>query len=60
MAGILGPDNMTVSYLGAGLVRRVAYRLPWLLVGLVGGFFAAGVVGMFEKALEKHGSSTFW
>ncbi|MEJ5338633.1 MAG: magnesium transporter [Aquificaceae bacterium] len=60
MAGILGPDNMAVSYGSADLGRRVLYRLPWLLAGLVGGFLAAGVVGMFEKELERHVALAFF
>ncbi len=60
MAGILGPDSTAVSYSGAPMKKRVVYRLPWLLVGLAGGFFAAGVVGMFEKELEKHVALAFF
>lgn len=60
MAGILGPDNMAVSYGSATLGKRVFYRLPWLLVGLAGGLLAAGVVGMFEKELERHVALAFF
>lgn len=60
MAGILGPDNMAVFYGSAGVGKRVVFRLPWLLVGLVGGFLAAGAVGMFEKELEKQVALAFF
>ena len=32
--------------------RRLAHRLPWLLLGLVGSLAAAGVVNAFESQLE--------
>ena len=35
------------------VVRRLWHRLPWLLVGLVGAFAAAVIVGRFEGQLEE-------
>lgn len=35
------------------VLRRFAHRLPWLLVGLAGALLAAGVVGAFQRQLEK-------
>lgn len=35
------------------VVRRLWHRLPWLLVGLVGAFAAALIVGRFEAQLEE-------
>jgi magnesium transporter len=32
--------------------RRFAHRLPWLSIGLLGAFLAAGIIGMFEGQLE--------
>jgi magnesium transporter len=32
--------------------RRLAHRLPWLLVGLAGAMFAADMMGWFETQLE--------
>jgi magnesium transporter len=34
--------------------HRLWHRLPWLLVGLAGALFAAGIVGAFEGALERN------
>jgi magnesium transporter len=35
------------------VMRRLWHRLPWLLVGLVGAFAAAVIVGGFEEQLEE-------
>jgi magnesium transporter len=35
------------------VARRLWHRLPWLLVGLVGAFAAALIVGRFEAQLEE-------
>jgi magnesium transporter len=32
----------------------VWHRAPWLLIGLIGIIFAAGFIGLFEKALEQY------
>jgi magnesium transporter len=32
--------------------RRFAHRLPWLSIGLLGAFLAAGIIGVFEGQLE--------
>ncbi len=29
-------------------------RLPWLILGLLGGFSSASIMGFFDEALEKH------
>jgi magnesium transporter len=34
--------------------HRLWHRLPWLLVGLAGALAAAGIVGAFERALERN------
>ncbi len=33
--------------------RNLQNRLPWLLIGLVGGIFAAGMLAAFEKQLSR-------
>jgi len=35
------------------VVRRLLHRVPWLLVGLLGAFLAADIVGAFEEHLER-------
>jgi magnesium transporter len=34
--------------------KSIKNRLPWLIIGLLGGLLAAKVVGSFEATLEKH------
>jgi len=34
--------------------RSLKHRLPWLILGLLGGMFAASIVGFFETTLEKN------
>ena len=36
------------------LMRAVKHRIPWLLIGLIGGLVAAGIVGSFEETLEQN------
>ena len=36
------------------LKTSILHRLPWLLLGLLGGLFAAQVVGFFEDTLSKN------
>jgi magnesium transporter len=34
--------------------RRLKHRLPWLMVGLIGALFTAGMIGAFESLLAEH------
>lgn len=43
-------DNVATIPLGASLV----HRLPWLLIGIVGGVLIAGIIGQFERTLEQN------
>jgi len=36
------------------LLRSLKHRLPWLIVGLLGGVLASGIVGNFESVLAKN------
>lgn len=36
------------------VATSVRHRLPWLLVGLVGGVLIAGIIGRFEATLQEH------
>jgi magnesium transporter len=36
------------------VARRLWHRLPWLLLGLLGGVASAGIVGAFEHELERN------
>lgn len=48
--------NSTIAHLASEepLHRRLWHRVPWLLLGLVGFFLAADVIGYFEAALQEH------
>ncbi|SIN71565.1 magnesium transporter [Algoriphagus halophilus] len=35
------------------VIRLTKARLPWLLIGIVGGLFGAGFIGFFEEGLNK-------
>ncbi len=48
-AGIHDPTKETIKADAATLIRK---RLPWLLVGLLGGLIAVWVVNFFEQTLE--------
>lgn len=43
------PDIFNTS-----VVTSLKHRLPWLLVGLLGGIATAGIVNSFEKTLEEN------
>jgi len=43
------PDIFNTS-----VVTALKHRLPWLLVGLLGGIATAGIVNSFEKTLEEN------
>jgi len=36
------------------IFTSLKHRLPWLLVGLFGGFFVADIIGKFELILSRH------
>ena len=40
--------------------RMTRARIPWLLIGLVGGIFGAQVVGIFEEDLAKNAATAFF
>lgn len=34
--------------------QAIKHRLPWLLLGLLGGLFAAGIIGNFQETIERN------
>jgi len=42
-------DTMKLSF-----ITLLKHRLPWLLIGLLGGLLAAQIIGFFEKTLEEN------
>jgi magnesium transporter len=53
-AGIGASHPMFDNVLTMPLRRSIMHRLPWLLIGLIGGLAAAKVVGFFEHTLEQN------
>lgn len=51
--GITGQDKHSLSVLRSSPSRLLKARLPWLIFGLLGGIFAAAVVGHFETLLAE-------
>lgn len=52
-AGAGKMNNPALSIIGASVSVHFRKRLPWLFFGLIGGIFAAFVVGFFESALKE-------
>lgn len=52
-AGSRKLDNPAVDLIQAGALLHLRKRLPWLILGLVGGIVAAVIVGFFEGALQE-------
>ena len=60
MAGILGKSEAAKAALTAPPHRRAFYRLPWLLVGMVGSALATAMMTRFEAALAAHIAVAFF
>lgn len=54
LSGIQRKNSEYDDILTIPLWLAIKHRLPWLLVGLLGGMLAAGIVGSFEKTLESN------
>lgn len=53
-AGIRHPGALHANVLELSLFASLRHRIPWLILGLVGGLLAAKIVGFFEATLEKN------
>lgn len=53
LEGIYSKDYADVSTISNSPWHLMKKRLPWLIVGLGGGLFAAQVIGFFETLLEQ-------
>ena len=60
LAGILGKSDAAKAALTAPPHRRAFYRLPWLLVGMVGSALATAMMTRFEAALAAHIAVAFF
>ncbi len=53
-AGIRHPDALHGTVLTLSLFSSFRHRIPWLLLGLIGGLLAAKIIGFFEATLEEN------
>jgi magnesium transporter len=60
MAGIWHHTDEARRALQAPPLRRARYRLPWLVVGLVGSLLATTLVAQFEQVLETQIAVAFF
>lgn len=56
----IGSDQRVVNVLAVRVTDLIRLRLPWLLLGLVGGMLATIVVNLFEKTLEQQLALAFF
>ena len=54
MAGIFRPEFRIGNILEIPVFKSLKSRIPWLLVGLVGGIIAAWIIGFFEAYLKEN------
>jgi magnesium transporter len=60
MAGIWHHSEEAREALEAPPLKRARYRLPWLIVGLVGSLLATSLVAQFEQVLQAQISVAFF
>ncbi len=53
-AGIRHPAGMHANVLELSTLQSLRHRIPWLIVGLIGGLLAAKIVTLFEVTLEQN------
>lgn len=53
LGGFASSMRSAVSASTEPIVRRLGHRIPWILIGLLGALFSAGLVGSFEGVLEE-------
>ena len=52
-SGLSSEDNQIRAILKAGVIKLTAIRLPWLIIGLIGGILGTFIIGYFEDALRE-------
>lgn len=60
MAGILAQSSAAQAALAGSPWRRALYRLPWLLVGVVGAGLATALMARFEAVLSERIAIAFF
>ncbi|QQS39115.1 magnesium transporter [Candidatus Woesebacteria bacterium] len=53
-AGVVSIGDKYQTILDYGIFKNIISRLPWILVGLIGGIFSAQVIGFFEHTLSAN------
>lgn len=53
-AGIRHPDAVHANVLSLSLFASYRHRIPWLLLGLIGGILSAKIIGFFESTLSQN------
>ncbi|MGH3330796.1 MAG: magnesium transporter, partial [Nocardioidaceae bacterium] len=53
LGGFLSSASSARSASTEPVAHRLAHRIPWILIGLLGALFSAGLVGSFESVLEE-------
>lgn len=53
VSGIAGKDVYD-NLMNMSILTSLKHRLPWLMIGLLGGLLTAKIVGQFETTLEKN------
>jgi len=56
----IGKDHPTVDIFKAKPLRMMKLRLPWLLIGLVGGMIASVLISKFEGILKREIALSFF
>lgn len=54
MAGIRHRGAVMDDIFQLSIVESLSHRLPWLIIGLVGGVAVARIIGLFEATLERN------
>ena len=60
MGGVSRIDHLPLSQTAQQTLIQVRARLPWLMVGLAGGFLAGGVASVFEASLKHEVALAFF
>lgn len=60
MGGVSRIDHLHLSNAGQQTLTAVRARIPWLMLGLAGGFMAGGVASAFEVSLRREVSLAFF
>jgi magnesium transporter len=60
MGGVSKMDYLHLSLTAQQTLTQVRARLPWLMLGLAGGFLASGVASAFETSLKNEVALAFF